>query len=103
DSTLQVALPRVELALVQVLLRPLAELRVRSRGDPMQRPVGRKERKLAFEEGGGLTRAAGLEQSLRIVVDQLHLVRIARERAFEPRDRTVEIAPFHVDVTGHRV
>src|SRR6188472_1710068 len=54
DCAPQVALPRVKLALMQVLLRLLPELRVRARGDPVQRSVGREQRELALEEGGGV-------------------------------------------------
>jgi hypothetical protein len=52
---------------------------------------------------GGLAQTAGLGERLRIVVDELHLARILRERRLEAVDGEVELAGFHQHVRGHRL
>ena len=58
DRALQVASPGVVLALVVVLLQPLAEIGVRARGDPVQPAVAGEAQQLRFDERRGLRRAA---------------------------------------------
>ena len=60
-------------------------------------------RELGLEERRGFALASGLGQRLRVVVDQLQLVRIARQRGLETRDGEVELSRFHQHVAGHRL
>ncbi len=89
--TFEIALPRVELALMTVLLLLLAEFRVRLRGNPVQGTVACEAHEFAFEVSRGLLPAACLDQRLRIVVDELHLVRVAGERGLESRNGKIEL------------
>ena len=76
---------------------------VRARRDLVQRSVVRKAEQLLLEERRGLGRAPGLDQRLRIVVDQLHLVRIAEERGLEALRRGVVLLGAHQHVARHRL
>src|SRR6185437_14343145 len=100
DRALEVALPRVVLGLVAVRKHLLVLRGVGARGEELQWAVVRKARELLLREARGVDVAARLEERIRIIVDELHLVRIARERRAETLDRGVDLARFQKDVAA---
>src|SRR6266403_961285 len=84
-----------------MLQQLLAECSVGARSELVQRAVRRKPLQLLGYEAGRLRRLIVLQQRVRIVVDELHLARIADQRRLVSGDRGSELTRLREYLPRH--